>query len=58
LSETFGELGQATKREVPVGYNGIMALRKAVGRTIVDDEKVGEIRHWLFLVTRSVFHTR
>ena len=58
LSDIFGELGQATKQEVPRGYGGIIALRKAVGRTRIDDEKVGEIRHWLFLVTRSVHHTR
>ena len=58
LSGIFGELGQATKREVPMGCGGIIALRTAVGRTIVDDERVGEIRHWLDIVTRSVYHTR
>lgn len=57
LSDIFGQLGQANEQEVPLGLYGIEALRRTVGRAIGNDKDVGEVRHWLDIVTRSVYLT-
>lgn len=60
LIDIFGELDEDKdqEQEIPLGVNGIQALREAIGRAIGGDRDVGAVRHWLDLIERSVLHTR